>query len=106
MPPLPCAYADRLVRMSPELLAELRRNGSAGHADEFADAVGVVEGWVFWGRKGDAGDEGDPDLYDDDFVDVRWLPEWLRYSYRPEGLLYWSMRRKEWLAWEEVAPQE
>jgi hypothetical protein len=63
------------VRMTADLKAELRGNGSAEHVEEFGDCSGVVLGPTDYGQ-GRRGPE----------LDVRWQPSGLRYAYAPEHL--------------------
>jgi len=64
------------VKMSKYLKNKLRSNGSKEHVDEFGDSIGVVQGFAI-GPNGEIWPE----------VDVRWLPDNLRYAYPPEDLI-------------------
>jgi len=64
-----------VVRMSQRLKDEMTALGSGDHVAEFGERLGIVAGPVDFG--GQLGPE----------VDVRWLPEELRYGYAPERLV-------------------
>ena len=64
------------VRMRKTLKQKLIANGSRAHLEEFGEAIGVVDGPVAW-----SSETIGPEL------DVRWLPDRLRYAYQPEDLI-------------------
>jgi hypothetical protein len=72
------------VRMGIRLMHELQKNGSTVHLNEFAKCDGVVVGLT------DYGVQQGPE------VDVRWLPDLLRYSYDPDALIVTRTDTRSW----------
>lgn len=56
---------------------------STAHVEEFGESLGIVIGLTDYNNEGEVRDERKvgPE------VDVRWLPDYLRYAYAPEHLV-------------------
>lgn len=73
------------VRMSEKLKHGMRRNGSAAHVAEFANSVGIVQGFTDYNNCKPDDPNYDPAKVGPE-VDVRWQPWNLRYAYHPDDL--------------------